>query len=522
LTNSGDLPHFRARRALVEIAVIAGSLALLVAIFATWNYQRGFILWYGDAQAHLNISRSLFDSQTPGYDQLGTVWLPLLHLLCLPFVRSDVLWSTGLAGTIPVAACFVFAGTCFYLSARAVYAERAAAVVVLLCFALNPNLLYLATIPMTEVVFLAGLSLLLLCYVRFRVAASGMWIAGAIAALWAMCFTRYDGWFLIPFAALWFAFAAKGRRTRIALAIVVFASLAPLCWMGFNWYQTGNALDFLNGPYSAQAIQAGKPYPGLHNWPLAVLYYSTAGVLCTGWPLLLIGGAGLLLGARNKALAPLALLCLTPAFYIWSIHSSQTPIFVPQLPPHGLYNSRYGIAVLAVAAFSAGALAKWLPGNWQRYWFLIPIFAVLPWLLRPAPASWITWHESQQNSIARREWTSQTVAYLNDHYQLHDGVLTEFGDLTGIFCQARIPLRDTLHEGNGPAWWGGSMRSDLFHPELWAITQRGAPRTRLSRFLHRDRTSAYRLVYEIHVPGAPVIEIYRRTLSPSTIVSEPK
>ena len=39
-------------------------------------------------ESHLNISRALIDSRTPGYDQLGTVWLPVLHLLCLPFVRS--------------------------------------------------------------------------------------------------------------------------------------------------------------------------------------------------------------------------------------------------------------------------------------------------------------------------------------------------------------------------------------------------------------------------------------------------
>ena len=90
-------------------------MRFIASAFGFWLYLQGYILYYGDAQAHLNISRSIIDSRTPGYEQIGTVWLPALHLICLPFVRNDWLWSTGLAGTIPVAICFVIAGTCFYL-----------------------------------------------------------------------------------------------------------------------------------------------------------------------------------------------------------------------------------------------------------------------------------------------------------------------------------------------------------------------------------------------------------------------
>ena len=62
------------------------SLTALVALFALLVLSHGYILYYGDAQSHLNISRGIIDSRTPGYDQLGTVWLPVLHLICLPFV----------------------------------------------------------------------------------------------------------------------------------------------------------------------------------------------------------------------------------------------------------------------------------------------------------------------------------------------------------------------------------------------------------------------------------------------------
>src|SRR5581483_3856481 len=131
LTSSGVSPRSRRFTAAVPCA-----LALLVTAAAWWCFGNGFILYYGDAESHLNISRGLIDSRTPGYDQLGTVWLPVLHLICLPFVGNDWLWSTGLAGTLPVSACFVIAGTCFYLSARESYRNAIAATVALACFAL--------------------------------------------------------------------------------------------------------------------------------------------------------------------------------------------------------------------------------------------------------------------------------------------------------------------------------------------------------------------------------------------------
>jgi len=52
-------------------------------------YRQGAILLYGDAVAHINIARRVIDSRTPGLFQLGTVWLPLPHVLNIPFVAND-------------------------------------------------------------------------------------------------------------------------------------------------------------------------------------------------------------------------------------------------------------------------------------------------------------------------------------------------------------------------------------------------------------------------------------------------
>lgn len=476
---------------------VAAVLTAVVSLAAWWVFHNGYILYYGDAQSHLNLSRSIIDSRTPGYDQLGTVWLPVLHLICLPFVGNMQLWSTGLAGTIPVACCFVIAGTAFFLTAYQTYRSLAAAWVVVACFALNPNLLYLATIPMTEVVFFAGLAVLLLILVRFERTQQTRWIVLGVIASWWTSLTRYDGWFLIPFAALWFAWSAPCRRWLVFTAFACAASLAPLYWMAHNWWEMSNALDFYNGPYSAIAIQGNKPYPGYHNWLVAALYYAKAGQLCAGWTLLITGVVGFIFALTRGTYRPILFLLLTPAFYVWSIHSSKNPIFLPQLPPYGYYNSRYGIAVVVFVAFAAGSLLT----KWKKLAWLVPVIAVLPWILQPSRESWICWKESQVNSDARRAWTRIGAQFLQQHYQKAQGILTPSasGDVAGIFCRARIPLRETINVGNGPIWMANTSRADLIHQQMWLVDQEG---DKLSR--------GYEPIEDVQVQGAPTLHIWKR------------
>jgi len=72
-----------------ETAILAW-LTAWVSIFSFLFYlRRGDALLYGDAVAHINIARRVFDSRTPGLLQLGTVWLPLPHLLMIPFLFSN-------------------------------------------------------------------------------------------------------------------------------------------------------------------------------------------------------------------------------------------------------------------------------------------------------------------------------------------------------------------------------------------------------------------------------------------------
>src|SRR5215475_4778967 len=101
-----------------ELPALVTALAILSALAVSYFYSHGWQLWYGDAEAHLNTARRIIDSRTPGYGQLGTPWLPLLHVLLIPFVRVDSWWHSGLAAGIPSAAFFVAGGVFLFAAAR--------------------------------------------------------------------------------------------------------------------------------------------------------------------------------------------------------------------------------------------------------------------------------------------------------------------------------------------------------------------------------------------------------------------
>src|SRR5215470_6101887 len=145
----------------MRTVIVLAMLVLLAAGSVALFYSRGNLCYYGDAEAHLNIARRIVDSRTPGYDQVGTSWLPLLHWLIVPLVRHDQLWFTGLAGAIPSAAAFVIGGTFLYAAVRRIFDSPAAAFAAVALLALNPNLLYLQSIPMTESLSMACLAALL-------------------------------------------------------------------------------------------------------------------------------------------------------------------------------------------------------------------------------------------------------------------------------------------------------------------------------------------------------------------------
>src|SRR5260370_37534783 len=137
---------------------------------ACWYFfHQHEILLYQDTLSHMRISRSVFDSATPGLAQLGSVWLPLPHVLMWPFIWNDTLWHSGLAGSLVSMPCYVITSICLFLSARRLTRSSRAIFLCTLLFIFNPNVLYLQSTPLSETVCMAASALaayFFLCWVQ--------------------------------------------------------------------------------------------------------------------------------------------------------------------------------------------------------------------------------------------------------------------------------------------------------------------------------------------------------------------
>src|SRR6266849_17445 len=125
--------------------------AALGGAIVAWHYSRlGLTLTHYDARGHLVVARRIADSITPGWQQVGAVWLPLPHLLNAIPVQADLFYRTGASAVAISIVSYAIATAAIawivLASTGSAWAAAAGAAV----FALNPNVLYLQATPMTE------------------------------------------------------------------------------------------------------------------------------------------------------------------------------------------------------------------------------------------------------------------------------------------------------------------------------------------------------------------------------------
>jgi hypothetical protein len=462
-------------------------LAAAVSIASFFYYlQHGQLLLYGDAVAHINIARRVFDSRTPGLLQLGTVWLPLPHLLMLPFLLSRWMWQTGIGGSIPSLVAYVLSVIgIFRLVRDAPEMDRNspegkfAAWFAVAIFALNPNLIYLQTTAMTEPIYLALFIWSIAFFTDFVRAAqssadsqknSSLVKCGLCLA--AACLTRYDGWLLAGAisAAAWFVARRSSSPAirREFRKLILLAAAAPLLWLGYNAAVYRNPLEFANGPYSAAAIEqktaapGAPPHPGTHNLPEAFRYFFKSAELNLAegywqvfWVCALLLGTGIALLFQRK-LWPLLFLWTPAPFYMLSIAYSGVPIFVPTWWPFSRYNVRYGLEMLpAFAVFTAVAaygLMRFAAGGRTKL-TIAAVFLSLAagsyiQVFRAGPVSL---EEAVINSRTRVAMEKQLASFFQ-RLPPDSNFLMYLGDHVGAFQQAGIPLARVINEGNHRPW----------------------------------------------------------------------
>ena len=494
------------------MVLAAISVAALLYYYATQQ-----LLLYGDAVAHLNIARRVVDNRHPisSYGQLGTVWLPLQHIAMLPFVWVNTLWQSGIAGAIPGMLAFVL-GTLGIHRLVSPRAGQFAGYLAAAIYALNPNLLYMQTTAMNEPIALAFFIWSLVFLDEFLRAvyppAPGSQVAAPQLSpqkaleycgitMYAGALTRYDGWFsatalgiiLVWLFVAWYRRSTDTQQrramTKSFAEILLLNGLVPVYWLVYTWAVSGNALDFINGPYSAKAIalrntaKGAPPYPGEHDIFTSALYFLKSAQLNLGSPfwgrvLLLLAVIGTaMVVSRFRRFGILLLLWLPLAFYSLSVAYGSVPIYIPVWWPFSYYNVRYGLELLPVFAVFPVILITFLRERFSAASLKLATTVVLAAIVAASYISAyaekpITLREAETNS---RDRNSLELGLARTLIQLPPNatLLMYEAEHAGALRLAGIPLSHVISEAEHPDWEWALL--DPAHRADYAIACKGDP-----------------------------------------------
>ncbi len=307
----------------VSLIVFLASLGIgiisLGILYVLDNYS---LLYYGDAISHLINARRFVDAAEPGIGQMITVWLPLPHVMMLPFSMIDSLFVTGLTGTIVNLPLHALTAVFIFKLVQGQTKKQWIAIAGALLYATNPNLIYLGITAMTEapfMLFFVGSAYFLQRWiVKLADSINFRYIlyCSVFVSLATLC--RYEAWILsIALIIFTVYFASRKIKQRKKIILVILISLVSgtgiLFWLAWNGIAFGDPLEFANAEFYAAASQAVERTnrDSLFLQPQNVLYiYGMAAFMISGPILLAIAVIGYYYYLRQKEKIASTLVCV--------------------------------------------------------------------------------------------------------------------------------------------------------------------------------------------------------------------
>ena len=431
-------------RTLAAAATAAGLIAWIGFLRA------GLVLSHYDAKAHLVVARRVIDSITPGWQQIGAVWLPLPHLIQILPTQIDFFYRTGTFASLVSIACF---GLTAYAAARIVLAmthSSLGAATATALLALNPNLLYLHSTPMTEPLLLASTFIVVLWMYEWVAAGAGhvpiRLKMGLVAAMW----TRYEAWPIVCAAILAAVFALWRRRVQAA-------TMARGVWSVSVWPAAAVVLFVINSRittgswFVTEGFYVRDPsYDGLAGRSLAAVWWGTHQLSTMTTELLaLIGAAAIVLrGVLGRSKSPM----LVPV----SLFAAAALPFYAFFEGHP-FRIRYMIPTVAACALFAGLLVGFLRRDRMSRSASAAVVSLMigitllqspPWR-RDAPMVL----EAQWDLPASAGRTTVTRCLAPAYHG--EKVLASMGSLAHYMQELSregFGIADFIHEGNGVIW----------------------------------------------------------------------
>lgn len=482
----------------VAVALCGAAIMVVVSVVVV---NSGANLWYSDALSHLTIARRIVDSKAPGFQQLGTVWLPVPHLLLLVFVQNLWLWYTGWGAAILGVLCFAATSASVYRIGARLGLGLGVRLIPVVVLWTSAGYVYAHTTALTEPVLIAAMAATLAGLTHWATTKRPMsggetavfvGIPAAIAVL-----SRYEGWVMVLSAGLLMMIVGvrreRGRKhpARYTLMHSVLPAMSVPAvgiawWLAYNYALYGSPLEFMTGQYSAFAQQQAiseygslttKGNPGLslyvYTWSVWEVVGAAATVLGTLGLAWLIWRQGM-----STATLVVGVAFATFVFEVLSLSLGQSVMNNDHSLPTGLFNVRYGIAPLLFFALGAGFAAEGLRQELARV-HLTLAYAAAPlaaaalvaqlawWMVAPVDRNPMI-GEGAYNQSKRPD---AAAIYLRDHYDGGGILIDESASSNGIMPLVQVPIKEYWNRSTGDLF-EEALESPRTHAEwLFVNTQ---------------------------------------------------
>ncbi|MGH9143833.1 MAG: hypothetical protein ACRD2I_22075, partial [Vicinamibacterales bacterium] len=436
----------------------------------------------------------------------------------------DVFYRTGASAVaLSIAEFGIAAGAIAWIIQR-LTASAIAALAGVAVFALNPNVLYLQSTPMTEPLLLATTTVAVAMLMAWsatapttsmttsrppagattveRSAGAPAYAVGIAFAL--ACLTRYEAWPVTGSALVAAAWTRRrqGQPLTSALrdvgAIAAFPAIAIVGFAIFSRVVVG--AWFVGGDFFVPENKAlGDPIVAA-----AEIGWGTQAL--SGTALTWIGGIGVVLAAvvglvsRTRAAALTVLAMLGMAAIPWTAFLKGHP-----------FRIRYMVPLMAIEAIGAGVAAGLVPSRRLRTACAIALLALAGYELRPLDAAAPMVAEAQWDrpNLALRDRVTACIAQPLGGRK----IMASMGSLGHYMQEASrsgLQIRNFLHEGNGDIWLAALEGPRPY--AAWILIEEKAEGGDMLAQRARERPSfleGYSRVCE----GAG-LALYRRGLSP--------
>jgi len=447
---------------------------IALSIFSFWFfYQNKLGLAYNDARSHLNIGRRVVEGLKPGLAQIGSVWLPLPHLLMVTTVWNDFFWHSGLAGAIQSMVSFVIVAILIYKFLDLLHVGKFGKYLGVGIFIFNLNILYLQSTAMTELLLLSTMTFACYEFVLWQKTNSIKDLILSSFFVMLSTLVRYDGWFLLAmtFGLVFVLTLYRSKKfSETEGTLFLFGTLAGvgiLAWLIWNLLIFGDPLFFAFGPYSAHAqqlqLEGAGELPTKHNLIFSTVVYLYALIYNSNLFLSLLGLIGafkLYLDRKISVEMRLAALTLIAPiiFNIIALYLGHSVLFIQGLSGTSWFNVRYGVMLVPSIAIFTGYLYDQLPK--MRIVIFIPIVMVMVFSFAQFDAVTIDdalVGSSQKNVTEVSGWLEKVAGSEKGF------IMISAASHDAIIFSSNLPMKRFIHEGTGSYWT--SAKSS---PDRWA------------------------------------------------------